>query len=84
MKGMPALQIRDFPPTLHRLLADRARLEHRTITQQATALLSEALLAAPPGARRRQVLAHLAGRRKRIDLAGMPSPEDLVRADRNR
>jgi hypothetical protein len=81
---MPALQIRDFPPSLHNLLAARAKQERRTIAQQATVLLAEALASTPPQERRRAVLAELARSRKRFDFTRIPPPEDLIRADRNR
>jgi hypothetical protein len=80
---MPSLQIRDLPASLHRLLVERARQERRTIAQQATTLLMEAL-AVPPRERRRAVLAELSRKRKRFDFARIAPPEELIRADRNR
>ena len=57
---MLALQIRDLPASIHRQLVERARREHRSIAQQATVLLAEALLTSPPPQeRRRAVLAEL-------------------------
>ena len=81
---MPALQIRDLPASLHSLLVERARRERRTIAQQATVLLAEALAASPPQERRRAVLAELARGRKRFDFARITPPEDLIRMDRSR
>lgn len=81
---MPALQIRDFPESLHRLLAERARQERRTIAQEATVLLAEALAVSPPGERRRAVLDDLSRSRKRFDFSRITPPEKLIRADRNR
>ena len=81
---MPALQIRDLPVALHRLLVERARKERRTIVQQATVLLAEALTGISPQERRRAVLADLGRNRKQLDFARIGSPEDLIRADRNR
>jgi plasmid stability protein len=78
---MPALQIRDLPVEVHRLLTERARREHRSITQQATVLLTEALVA---NERRRAVLAKLSRSRKKFDFAQIGAPEDLIRTDRNR
>ena len=83
-RNMPPLQIRDFPASLHSQLAERARLERRTISQQATVLLAEALAIAPPGERRRAVLAELGRSRRRFDLNRTSAPEELIRADRNR
>ena len=83
-KSMPALQIRDLPVPLHRLLVERAKKERRTIAQQATVLLAEALAEVSPQERRRAVLADLSRSRKRFDFARIGTPEDLIRADRNR
>jgi len=81
LRIMPALQIRDLPVEVHRLLTERARREHRSITQQATVLLTEALVA---NERRRAVLAKLSRSRKKFDFAQIGAPEDLIRTDRNR
>ncbi|MGD1070621.1 MAG: hypothetical protein ABSB15_10820 [Bryobacteraceae bacterium] len=82
---MPALQIRNLPASLHRQLVDRAKREHRSIAQQATVLLTEALAVSPqPQERRRNVLAELSRSRRRFDFTRIPPPEDLIRADRNR
>jgi hypothetical protein len=81
---MPALQIRDLPLALHGLLVARAKKERRTIAQQATVLLAEALVEASPQERRHAVLADLNRSRKRFDFARIGTPEDLIRADRNR
>jgi hypothetical protein len=83
-RDMPALQIRDLPVDLHRLLIERARRERRTIAQQATVLLAEALAVSPPQERRRAVLAELARGRKHFDFTRITPPEELIRADRNR
>jgi plasmid stability protein len=84
-RHMPALQIRNLPDSVHRQLVERAKREHRTIAQQATVLLTEALtVSPPPQERRRAVLAELSRRRKRFDFARVASPEDLIRADGNR
>ena len=82
---MPALQIRDLPASIHRLLVERARQERRTITQQATILLAEALAGSPqPRERRRAVLADLRREGKRFDFSRIETPEEIVRADRSR
>jgi len=82
---MPALQIRDLPASIHRLLVERARKERRTIAQQATVLLTEALaVSLAPQERRRAVLAELSRKRKRFDFTRITPPEDLIRSDRDR
>jgi hypothetical protein len=79
---MPALQIRDLPVPVHRLLVERAARERRTIAQQAAVLLAEALAVPSPEARR-AVLAELARSRKRYNFTRITPPEELIRADRN-
>jgi plasmid stability protein len=82
---MPALQIRDLPASVHRLLVERATRERRTIAEQATVLLTEALSGTPsPQERRRAVLAELARGSKRFDFTSTAPPEDLIRVDRDR
>lgn len=84
-ENMPALQIRDFPVSLHRKLAERARQERRTIAQQATVLLSEALtVVQSPKERRAAVLTQVPKGRRRPDFKRITPPEQLIRADRNR
>lgn len=83
-KNMPALQIRDLPTPIHRLLVERARQERRTIAQQATVLLAEALAVSPPGESRRTALAEIGRSRRRFDFTRVTPPEELIRLDRNR
>jgi len=44
---------RHYSDSLHRRFVDRAKQERRTIAQQATVLLAEALSTVPPRERRR-------------------------------
>lgn len=81
---MPALQIRDFPADLHHQLAARAKQERRTIAQQATVLLSEALAVASAQDRRRGILTEARRSRKKFDFSRIPTPEELIREDRDR
>jgi plasmid stability protein len=81
---MPSLQVRDFPDALYRKLVDRARQEHRTIAQEATVLLSEALGVSPlPKERRRMLLQRLSERPTYLPPTA-PTPEMLIREDRDR
>ncbi len=47
---MPSLLIKDFPPELHCRLKQEAARYHRSMTQQALALLEQALAAPAKGA----------------------------------
>ena len=83
-QNTPALQIRNFPEPLHRLLAERAKSERRTISQQASVLLTQALITSPIGDARRATLEAIRKRGKTYDFTKMPTPEELIREDRNR
>jgi len=82
--GMPLLQIRDLPEHLHRKLVSEAAREHRSLSQQAIAVLAKGLeVEADPRARRRRVLDEI----KRLNLSGgkrLHDPVKLIREDRNR
>jgi len=81
---MPSLQIRDLPEPLHRLLLNRAQAHKRSLSQQALADL-EAVAGGDPRDRRRAVLDRIAQRGPlQPTVAWAQTPEDLIRADRNR
>ena len=46
--GMSTLNIKDFPDSLYRKLQARARRQRRSVAQEVTRLLSEAIAAPPP------------------------------------
>lgn len=81
---MPSLQIRDCPEPLHQQLQLRARQAHRSLSQQALLDLQQAC--GGDSRERRadaldalQQLAHQEG-----GLHFDPSPEELIRQERNR
>lgn len=81
---MPSLQIRDLPESLHRLLQHRAQVHKRSLSQQALVDL-EAVAGHDPRERRRRVLARIHRRGPLGAALGVdPSPEALIRADRER
>ena len=81
---MPTLQIREFPPAAYARLKARAAAEHRSLTQEAAHLLERTLDTGDDARARRQRIVH-AARANPIPLGrGVPSPEDLVREDRER
>lgn len=45
---MPALLIKDLPPTLHRKLQEEAQKHHRSMTKEALSILEQSLGAASP------------------------------------
>ena len=81
---MPTLQIRDLPEDIYERLAEQARREHRSLAQQATALLERGL--GDPGrarVRRKALLERIAGSERSLP-GGIPTPEELLGEDRNR
>jgi plasmid stability protein len=83
-EAMPSLQIRDLPEPLHRLLQHRAQAHKRSLSQQALADL-EAVAGVDRRERRREVLDRIARRGPlHPALAWDQTPEDLIRADRER
>jgi plasmid stability protein len=80
---MPSLQIRDLPDDVFQALALRAQQEHRSLAQQAVAELRRipTLIA---GERRRLVIARIRGTITDPARHLNPSPEELVREDRER
>lgn len=82
---MPSLQVRDLPPEVYRRIAELARREHRSLAQQAIILLARALdVAEDPVGRRRNLLDAISERPLLVSLNGVPTPEALVREDRER
>lgn len=81
---MPSLQIRDMPEDVYEALAFRARLEHRSLAQQAVVELRRIpeLLARE---RRLDVLDRLKKRIASESARRLPvAPADLIREDRRR
>ncbi|MFM7676241.1 MAG: FitA-like ribbon-helix-helix domain-containing protein [Synechococcus sp.] len=81
---MPSLQIRDLPEPLHRLLQHRAQAHKRSLSQQALVDL-ETIAGGDARDRRRQLLDRIARRGPlAAALAPVPTPEEMIRADRER
>ena len=84
---MPSLQIRDLPDPLHEALQARARAHKRSLAQQALHDLEE-ITGGDRLQRRNAALARLQDHwRGLASLASPtwdPTPEELIRADRNR
>ena len=83
-RGMPSLQVRDLPEAIHRKLVERARLQHRTIGQETTAILAEFLGTTPTPKERRAVLLRRLRENPISHKKLVASPEQLIREDRNR
>lgn len=83
MNPMPSLQIRDLPDDVYEALAYRAEREGRSLAQQALHELRRLTARRDPGSRQ-ALLARLAGRPAPSAPGGLPTPEELVRQDRER
>ena len=81
--SMPALQIRDLPDDVYQGVAAAARAEHRSLSQQAVVELRRAL-GLIDTARRRQRIVSMLATSNRCLPADAPSPEALLREDRER
>ena len=81
---MRSLQIRDLPDDVYEALAFRAEAEHRSLAQQAIVELRR-IPELTGKERRNEVLKEI---KKRIETEPLnrfsPSPEDLIREDRER
>jgi antitoxin FitA len=81
---MSALQIRNLPDDLHQALTYRAERANRSLAQQTVVELREAV-GRPATGRRQEVLAQI---RADIQANGVSTlsftPEDALRADRDR
>ena len=82
---MPSLQVRDLPQDIYRRLAEEAKRDHRSLSQEATVLLARALGAPPDMRERRQALLAMLSENPIVrDVKSIPAPEALVREDRDR
>lgn len=84
MRRMATLQIRDCPDPLHQLLQLRAKRNHRSLSQQALTDLQE-ICGGDSRERRREALRDLQVMAKQKPVPRFdPSPEKLIRLDRDR
>jgi plasmid stability protein len=80
---MASLQIRDLPDDLYQALAFRAPQERRSLAQQAVVELRR-IPALTAGVHRREVPARIGESLQKPEVLPSPSPEELVREDRER
>ncbi len=81
---MASLQIRDMPEDVYEALASRARVEHRSMAQQAIVELRR-IPELTARERRLEVLKRLKERFESEPPRRLPvAPEDLIREDRRR
>lgn len=80
---MPSLQIRDLPEDIYRAVADAARAERRSLSQQAIVELRRALGLTVAAQRSAQALTALRNSGRRLPDHAQ-TPEALLREDRDR
>ena len=81
---MALLQVRNFPDEMYALLTNLARYEHRSVAQQTIVMLRSALEEqGPRKTQRLKLLDELLAKEPEIE-GDYPSPEDLIREDRDR
>ena len=82
---MPSLQVRELPEHIYRTLCHEAEVAHRSLAQQAVAVLARGLqLDLEPRARRKALLAAICADAGQVPVAGLPDPALLIREDRER
>ncbi|MES9857744.1 MAG: hypothetical protein ABW166_14245 [Sedimenticola sp.] len=83
---MSSLQVRELPDNIYRQLKRRAEVEHRSLAQEAVAILAKGLgVSTSPKERRAQLLQQIAQEPKPMPIAlDELDPVVLIREDRER
>ncbi len=82
---MPSLQVRDLPDPIYRKLVNEAEKEHRSLAQQAVAVLARGLgVTEDAQERRRRILDQMRKSPIKVDGKKPLNPVDTIREDRNR
>jgi len=82
---MPILQVRDVPNTIYQKLAQQARKEHRSLSQQAIVELARALnISLSAKDRRYQIIQSVHDIHEQLSFEPKKNPDELIREDRQR
>ena len=82
---MASVQIRDLPEPLYRKLMDEAKRQHRSLAQQAVAVLEKGLgISQESKSRRRKLLVEISENEGIAHAGTLPNPAKLIREDRER
>ena len=82
---MPSLQVRELPEHIYQSLCHEAEASHRSIAQQAVAILAKGLnLDLAPQMRRKALLSTIREGAVNLNAGGFPDPALLIREDRDR
>ena len=84
MEAMPLIQVRDVPAHIHRLLAENAARQRRSLAQEVVTVLARGLeVELDAKARRRRVLRAIQSGAP-MDTRKLRGPARLIREDRQR
>lgn len=82
---MPSLQVREVPEHIYKTLRREAEEQHRSIAQQAVAVLARGLnLELEPRLKRKCILEAIKSETARQGTFRLPDPALLIREDRDR
>ena len=82
---MPSLQVRELPENIYLQLCREAEIQHRSIAQQAVAILASGLkLKLDPKSRRAALLAQINANPIKLNVVPPVDPAQLIREDRDR
>jgi plasmid stability protein len=82
---MPSLQVRELPEHIYQSLCHEAEASHRSIAQQAVAILAKGLnLDLAPRTRRKALLSAIREGAAKQEISNLPDPAQLIREDRDR
>ncbi len=82
---MPSLQVRELPENIYLQLCREAEIQHRSIAQQAVAILARGLtLELDPKSRRAALLAQINSNPIKLNATPSVNPAQIIREDRER
>ena len=82
---MPSLQVRELPEHIYVSLCREANTQHRSLSQQAIAVLARGLnYAIDPRIRRKSLLEAIRAGNAQQKTPALPDPALLIREDRDR
>ncbi len=81
---MPTLLVRELPEDVYRRLKRLAESENRSLGQETVVLLRKAPAIDMSHRQRRETLLETLRDIEPVDTRGLPSPEEIIREDRDR
>lgn len=82
---MPSLQVRELPEHIYVTLCREAEEQHRSLAQQAVAVLARGLnFDLDPRMRRKALLESIREETEQYGPVSLPDPASLIREDRDR